>query len=178
MNSFKFAPYAALQKRMIEQPIRGAILLGVVFGAANLALSSFALVGIVLFVPRSEWGTSAADSLGGLSPIWLFFSAVIFAPLIETLLAQVIPIEAVRRMGGGRALCVFVGAILFGGGHYLNGGIVHGFMTFVGGVVLGFAYMEARTHGFLSAFVTTTTAHAFLNFMLLFVIARAFPHLL
>jgi membrane protease YdiL (CAAX protease family) len=178
MNTFKFAPYIALQKCMIEQPIRGAIIMGVVFGVANLALCCFALAGIALFVPRPEWGTSAASTLGGMSPIKMFFTAVIFVPLFETLLAQVIPIEAVRRMGGGRALCVLVSAILFGAGHYLNGGIVHGFMTFVGGIVLGFAYTVARSCGFLAAFVTTTTAHAFLNFMLLFVIARAFPHLM
>lgn len=125
-----------------------------------------------LFLPRSEWGTSAAVSVVQTSTVSLFFLAVLFIPIYETLLAQVLPIEIIRRIGGNRLICIALSALLFGGGHYVNGGLAHGVMTFVGGAVL---YTLVRSQGFWPAFVTASIAHAIHNFVLLFVVAPLFP---
>ncbi len=175
MYTFISSTYAALRRLIVVQPIRGAVLLGIIFAILNLALSSVTFAVLSLVLPRSEWGTSAAVSVVQTSPVTLFFLAVLFIPIYETLLAQVLPIEIIRRIGGNRLICIALSALLFGGGHYVNGGLVHGVMTFVGGAVLGFAYTLARSQGFWPAFVTASIAHGIHNFVLLFVVARLFP---
>ena len=66
---------------------------------------------------------------------------------------------------------------MFGVGHYLNGGLLHGLVTFSVGILLAILYMLLRGNGAASSFVGVATAHALNNAILLYVLATLFPSL-
>lgn len=174
MNKFVSMLFATLQRQVAVRPVRGAILLGFILAIGSLLLSGMTYAGLSLILPLSAWGDSAGKQIFGQSAWVIFFGGVLYAPLLETLIAQVLPIEIIRRVGGGSVACIVVSALLFSGGHYLNGGLAHGLTTLSGGLVFAFAYVFARPHGFWAAFISACTAHAVHNFFLLFVAIRLF----
>jgi hypothetical protein len=112
-----------------------------------------------------------------LSQITLFFVAVVFTPFFETIAGQVIPIEFARNFRANKLVCIILGGTVFGLGHYLNGGIIHGLSAFFGGTVFSFGYVMLRWAGIRPAFIVAATAHAVQNAALLFVIAPLFPEI-
>jgi len=154
------ARWRALRER---HPYRAALALGI--GLAPLGLVCTAIVGklFMVLMPPELWGNSAAPYLGQLSPARMILAAVVFAPLLETLLAQCLPIELARRLGAGPALCMLPSAFLFGLGHYLNGGPAHGATTLFGGLVFAGAYVALRAKGIGPAYMAAVTAHAVQN---------------
>jgi len=165
----------ALRTKVDDRPILGATIVGVVLAIVSVAISGLMLAGLSSFLLRSQWGPSAAANIGEPSPVLLFFIAVLYVPMLETFLGQVLPVEILRRVGGGGVACAVVSAILFGGGHYINGGLAHGLTTFCSGLVFAGGYCFSRPNGFLPAVVTASTTHAIHNFILLFVLVRIFP---
>ncbi|MBC3833299.1 CPBP family intramembrane metalloprotease [Undibacterium amnicola] len=174
MNKSASMLVATLRRQVTVRPIRGVILLGFILAVGSLLLSGMTYAGLSLILPLSAWGDSAGKQIFGQSDWVIFFVGVLYIPLLETLLAQVLPIEIIRRVGGGSVACIVVSALLFGGGHYLNGGLAHGLTTLSGGLVFAFAYVFARPHGFWAAFISACTAHIVHNFFLLFVAIRLF----
>jgi hypothetical protein len=86
--------------------------------------------------------------------------AVLIGPLLELFEGQVIPVELLRWVGASSRACIIVSALVFGGGHYLNGGLAHGASTFVSGLVFGYGYVLCRPFGWLPACLAAFTAHA------------------
>jgi len=154
------ARWRALRER---HPYRAALALGLALGPLGL-LCTFIVGKLFMFLaPPELWGNSAGAYLDRLSPGRMIFVAVVFAPLLETVLAQCLPIELARRLGAGPVLCLLPSAFLFGLGHYLNGGPAHGTTTFFGGLVLAGAYVLLRTRGIGPACMASATTHAVQN---------------
>jgi hypothetical protein len=146
-----------------RHPYRAALVLGICMAPLGLLLA-LSVVGILMaLVPPELLGKSAAAHLGQMRPGWIVIMTVVYAPLVETLLAQLLPIEIARRLGAGPLLCILPSAFLFGLGHFLNGGLAHGTTTFFGGLVLACAYVALRRAGSGPAFVAAATTHAFMN---------------
>lgn len=168
-------PIEHLRARVCARPVLGAINSGLWLAVLSLAVSLLALLFLSVVLPREDWGPSAASALGTLSPGLLFFVAVLWVPVFETLFGQVIPVEVAKRFGGSALVCIIISALVFGLGHYVNGGVTHGVASFSTGLVFAGSYLLARPSGMFPAFLAAFTTHAAHNFMLLFVVASLFP---
>ena len=169
--------FKGMMEIVSKRPILGAITLGAVVSIATLIAGLFMQYFLHLMLPESWWGISAATEAFNQPAAVVFFFAVVFAPLYETILAQLLPIEIVRRFAINRWGCVFISATVFGVGHYLNGGLLHGLVTFTVGILFAILYMLLRSNGAASSFVGVATAHALHNAILLYVLATLFPSL-
>lgn len=169
--------FTRMMEIVSKRPILGAIALG---AATACVTSVVAMLAIYLFqhiLPQRFWGQSAGADVFNQPAVAVFFDAVIFFPLFETIIGQVIPIEIVRRFGSNRGLWVFISALVFGGGHYLNGGPLHGLVAFSVGIVFASLYVVLRRNGPGSSFVGVATAHILHNAILLYILATIFPSL-
>ena len=176
MSAAARLPISTLRNRLGARPVCGAFAAGLVFAMFSLAVSGLTLLLLFLVLPAHHWGPSAAaGSIGTLSEAALLFIAVLFIPIVETLIGQALPMELVRRLGGGAVAGVIVSAAVFGGGHGLNGGVAHGISSLSAGLVFACSYLFPRPFGILPALVAAGTTHATHNFMLLFVVAKIFP---
>jgi len=127
-------------------------------------------------LPDSVRGESAAAHLGNMSAVWIFLAAVIFAPLWETLLGQVLAIELARHFGLGATACVLISASAFSLGHVASGaGLGHALGTFIGGLFFASCYTWVRIAGWRSSYVATATAHATSNFLLIYLVGALLP---
>ena len=167
---------AAIRARMAQRSKMGAVVLGLCAGSLNVCICvPLALLALSLF-KLEQLGGSAAESLEGAGMATLFWFAVVFAPLTETVLGQWLPIELMRRFGVRAQYCLLVSAALFSFGHVLNGaGILHASMTFIGGLLFAASYLVARNFGAGPAWLAAATAHACSNGLLLFVIDPLLP---
>ncbi|OYT92306.1 MAG: hypothetical protein CFE43_09495 [Burkholderiales bacterium PBB3] len=168
-------PIEHLRARVCERPVLGAISSGLWLAMLSLAVSVLTLLFLSLVLPREDWGASAGSGLGALSAGLLFFVAILWVPVFETLLGQVVPVEVANRFGGSALVCIIISAAVFGLGHYVNGGLAHGVASLSTGLVFAGSYLLARPSGIFPAFVAAFTTHAAHNFMLLFVVASFVP---
>ncbi len=174
LNQILF-PFGALRRRVDGNPVLGAALFGLLLGFVSSALSCAVLGTLTVFLPAAQWGPSAGAELSTRSEGVIIFYAIVIAPLLETLEGQVLPIELARRLRASSAICVLLSGIIFGVGHYINGGLAHGIATFFTGLVLGYGYVALRSRGFWPAYVASSTAHAMHNTLVIVVISRLFP---
>jgi len=166
---------ACWRARLERRPYRAAAALGACLGIVG-TLCTLCVIGVVLqFLPPEQWGHSAAAGLGRFGPAWIFLIAVVYAPVVETLLAQVLPMELAHRLGAPSSACVLLSGLVFACGHYLNGGLAHGMTTFFGGMILACAYVAMRWAGVGPAVLAAGTAHAVQNGTVLFVLAPLLP---
>lgn len=161
----KIVPLLLAHWRDLRQhrPFRAALVLGAVMGPLGVLVATLVGEIVMASLPPELWGNSAAAHLGEMHPARIVIMAILLAPLLETLLAQVLPIELGRRLGAGPVLCILPSAVLFGLGHYLNGGLVHGTTTLFSGLVFASAYVALRGRGARPAFVAAASAHAVQN---------------
>ena len=120
---------------------------------------------------RDGLGPSAARELLSAREPWLFIAAVLVTPAVETLIGQLAPIELLRRLKAPAALSLAFSALLFGFGHYHNGGFWHGLTSFAAGVVFAFAYLAFRPRSVPQAFACAWCCYASHNFLFLYLIA-------
>jgi hypothetical protein len=168
-------PFGALRRRVDSNPVFGAVLVGLLLGFMSVALSCAVLGTLTLLLPASQWGLSAGAELYTRPEGFIIFYAIVIAPLLETLEGQVLPIELARRLRASSAICVLLSGIVFGVGHYLNGGLAHGITAFFTGLILGYGYVALRSHGLWPAYVASSTAHAMHNTLAIVAISRLFP---
>jgi hypothetical protein len=169
--------FSCLRIRVEKRPYCGAALLGIFLGVFGVLFSLLFITVLLRFLPMEQWGKSAAAGLTNLSSSWIFLIAVVYAPIFETFLGQMIPIELARRFRAHQVVCVILSGIVFGCGHFLNGGLVHGISTFLLGMVFASGYVTMRWAGIGPAFIASSTAHAVQNGTLIFIIAPVFPGL-
>ncbi len=130
---------------------------------------------LVLSLGRERLGPNAAAEILNRPEPWLFFSAVLVIPAIETVVAQMVLIELMRWIRTPATLCVLISAAVFGFGHYVNGGLGHGVVSFVGGLVFSYGYIAQRANSFGDAFACAWCAHACHNFIVLYLVMPLFP---
>ncbi|QOY95642.1 CPBP family intramembrane metalloprotease [Massilia sp. UMI-21] len=161
----------SLQRR----PFVTAAALGACLGILS-SCCALLLLGVSLqLLPPEQWGDSAASSLRNLGRGTIFVLAVIYAPLIESFVGQLIPMEILRRFRAHPAVCVLLGGVVFGAGHSLTSGLVHGIASFAAGCVFACAYVAMRWAGISASFLAVSSAHAMHKLMLLFVFAPLVP---
>ena len=131
------------------------------------------MVGAVLYATLGSDGVgpSAAGALLSAREPWLFIAAILVVPTLETLVGQLAPIELLRRLKASAVLSVVGSALLFGLGHYLNGGLGHGITSFAAGLVFAIAYLSFRAQSASTAFACAWCCHASHNLLFLYVIA-------
>lgn len=167
---------AAWRERHLRRPMLGAVVVGLGAGVACALVLTVSMSLIFGLIPESMRGGSAAAHLANMSAGGIFFAAVIFAPLFETLLGQVLPIELAWRFGLGGTACLLISASTFSLGHVANGaGFGHALGTFIGGLVFASCYTWVRASGWRSSYVATATAHATSNFLLIYLVGALLP---
>lgn len=165
-----------IRARMASRPRLGAIYMGLCAGLLNLGICvPLAVLAQSIFAPE-QLGGSSATSLEGAGEAKLFWSAVVLARLVETVLGQWLPIEVLRRRGVRAAYCLLASAALFSALHVLGGaGMLQAATTFIGGLAFAGSYLMARNMGPDPGWLAAAAAHACSNGLLLFVIDPLFP---
>lgn len=91
----------------------------------------------------------------------LFFVAVFWAPVFETLVAQWVPVSLMRLLSKSTVAGVLSGAAVFSVGHMLNGGgWEQGIITAISGAVFSWAYVRGLVYGMPGAIALTAVVHA------------------
>jgi membrane protease YdiL (CAAX protease family) len=107
------------------------------------------------------------DYLIGQSLPDIFFTTVIFAPIIETLIFQFLIIESVLylfkklKISNSLFVSVAISGIFFGISHSYN--IYYVLVTILLGFLLGFFYLIAKNHKYMNAFLTVCIVHSCSN---------------
>ena len=154
-----------------KQPYRFAFLVGVGIGLVSTVLGALIANLLQALLPPEISGPSAAAYLADFGPWSLLLIGVFLIPFGETFFAQLLPLELGKLIGFNDAACIALGAIAFGAGHYLNGGLAHGVCSAIAGGLFATGYMAMRPCGYFPAFWASFVAHALNNFLFLFVIA-------
>lgn len=137
------------------------------FIAALLALLSFLLFSLI---GRATMGTLAGTEVFAGGWIVSFFAAVIWAPLWETLIGQLVPISLLTWFGARTFIAVLGSAALLSAGHLVSGGgIGQGAVTFVGGLLFASLFAANARAAIGRATLFTATAHATNNALLILV---------
>lgn len=156
--------------RLPRHPVARGLSLSLV----SVLLASIAAGLLFLTFPEDVLGGAAAQGLIGKPGWYIFLSAVVLAPLFETIVGQLLPIELARRVGASDQMCIFISATLFGLGHFYSGGIASAVATFIGGGVFAYAYVSVRERGVGASYMAAVSAHAGHNALLLHVVVPLF----
>jgi hypothetical protein len=167
----RFVPLSKVEKR----PYRYAAFVGSSIGVMSAVLGTLAIALIVAILPREMLGQSAAAGLSKVGTAGLFLLAVLLIPFWETFIGQLLPIEVARGLGLSEKSCIAVGAVIFAGGHYLNGGLAHGLCAAIGGALFSTGYVSMRSWGYFPAFFASYFAHVTNNFVVLYAVPLIFP---
>lgn len=169
-------PFPALRERIARQPRRMALLIGLSFGTASATLLSLILLVPMQFIDRMEAGPTTASFLLDHGFWYMLFASVVFGPLWETVIGQVLPLEVCRRLRLDIRYSVLASAVSFALLHALAGaGWVQTFMTLIAGGLMAGAYMAVRGAAFSAAYLAAATTHAVSNGVLLFLVAPFSP---
>jgi len=160
-----------------NRPYRFAALVGACIGIVSTVLGVIAISLMLVLLPKEILGQSAAAFLSSFGTLGVLFLGVFFIPFLETFIAQLLPLELAKMIGFDDKACVAIGAITFGVGHYLNGGLAHGLCTAMAGALFTAGYMTMRPWGYFPAFWASYVAHALNNLLLLYAVPFVFPSL-
>jgi len=140
----------------------------VAFGAFTAALLSLLSGLLFALLGRANMGALAGASVFERSWIMTFFAAVIWAPLWETFIGQLVPISLLTRFGASTSIAVLGSAALFSIGHVASGGSIwQGVVTFGGGLLFASLFAANARSGLGRASLFTSTAHATNNALLM-----------
>lgn len=152
-------------------------ILGAIGWAVLTCILCFAILAAAkALLPPQYWGahTGLARFQREMSLPLLLFWVVIYSPILETFLGQLLPLEILRRFGVGQPLSILIGAILWGIVHYLSGGLLHAIVALGSGAMFSFTYLRYREPGVAPAYATTALARAVNNSLLLIAVAYGF----
>jgi len=149
--------------------LRQSAFRGAAWGVLGCAGGVFAALLVTAILPPELRGKSAAEAIlqGRVSAGVAVFLACVFAPLWETFIGQLLPLEILRKLKVRPVLAIALAALLFGFGHVLNGGLAHGLVATVAGTILALLYTRERAAGVLCAFTAAAVAHAVNNGIML-----------
>jgi hypothetical protein len=99
------------------------------------------------------------------------FAAIFWAPLWETIVGQMLPVELLRRFKAPHILILVACGAVFGIGHYFSNGLIHALRSVIAGILLGELYCRYRKHSVGSSYLAVVIAHAFNNLCVVTIIA-------
>ena len=105
---------------------------------------------------------TAYDWLLDYSVAELVLIAVVFGPIVETIVAQWLPIAAGRRLFRSEAHAVLLSGWIFGWLHFTQGAMLV-LIMFTTGLVLAWTFVVWRERGLWPALLMTIAVHALLN---------------
>ncbi len=152
-------------------------ILGAIGWAVLTCILCFAILSAAkALLPPQYWGahTGLARFQREMSLPLLLFWVVIYSPILETFLGQLLPLEILRRFGVKQPLSIFIGSILWGIVHYLSGGLLHAIVALGSGAMFSLVYLRYREPGVAPAYATTALARAVNNSLLLIAVAYGF----
>ena len=120
-----------------------------------VSLLSAALLTVII-----EVDDSGLDDLGIGE---LFLVVVLIAPVVETMLAQALPIFVVRKFGGSFRVQIIISTVLFAACHFHEGVVAGISAGVIGGFYFGFTYAHWREKSRWTSFWVTATSHAIHN---------------
>jgi len=131
-----------------------------------MALESAFLAMMMIIVLNMVSGSEGNESS---SPMWwIVFSALVLAPLSETILCQVIPVGIIRKLRGGFWAQVMFSNMIFAILHFWILGFIPGMTAgLIGGFYFGFTYVHWRRKGIGPAYWSTALVHFLYNFVIL-----------
>lgn len=109
-----------------------------------------------------EDARTAYDWLAQYSAMELVLLAIVLGPIIETALAQWLPIALGRRLFESDTYAVLLSAWIFGWLHFNQGALLV-LIMFTTGLVLAWTFVVWRERGLWQAFLMTFAVHALLN---------------
>ena len=150
-------------------PVLQLALAGLGWGLLTCMLCFAILFLTKWLLPPEYWGahTGLAKFKREMSLPLLVFWVVIYSPILETFLGQLLPLEILKRLGAGRQLSIFLGAILWGIVHFISGGLLHAIVALGSGAMFSFVYLRYREPGVAAAYTTTAFARACNNIAIL-----------
>ena len=150
-------------------PVWHQALAGLGWGLLTCALCFAILAVTKALLPPQYWGASIglARFKREMSLPLLVFWVVIYSPILETFLGQLLPLEILKRVGAGRRLSIVLGAIFWGVVHYLSGGLLHAIVALGSGAMFSFVYLRYREPGVAVAYATPTFSRACNNIAIL-----------
>lgn len=152
-------------------------ILGAMGWAVLTCIICFAILAAAkALLPPQYWGahTGLARFQREMSLPLLLFWVVIYSPILETFLGQLLPLEILRRFRVSQPVSIFIGAILWGIVHYLSGGLLHAIVALGSGAMFSLVYLRYREPGVAPAYTTTALARAVNNSLLLIAVAYGF----
>jgi|GEM_PF-4885889 len=94
---------------------------------------------------------------------WAFYTGIFIAPVIETLIAQTLPILACQRLKFSTTATTLTSASVFSLLHLPVLGFLPG--AFIIGIIFAIVFLASqKKHGKNSAYLTTATVHSLHNF--------------
>lgn len=144
------------------------IAVAALWGAANFCLGLLSAYLLHQLLPPPPNHMAAAGRILS-SPNWfsIAFAALLWAPVFETIIGQLIPIELLRRFNASHAVILITCGVIFGAGHYVSNGLIHGLRTVVSGVLLAELYCRYRKHSMGRSYLAVVLAHSFTNLWVL-----------
>ena len=146
----------------------GGVFRSAAFGALTAAL--LVLLSSLLFAVMGRDNVGKLAGAGVFERGWIAacFAAVIWAPMFETLIGQLVPIGLLTWFGVRSAIAVLSSAAVFSAGHVVSGGgIAQGVVTFGAGLLFATVFAANAGSGLGRASLFTATAHATNNALLI-----------
>ena len=132
--------------------------------------SEFTVNGSVACSPALAANKRTADRQGLSCGRWFLDSiliavlaAVLIAPVVETILAQALPIFVVRKFGGSFRVQIIISTVIFAVCHFSESAAVGISAGVIGGFYFAFTYAHWREKSRWASFWVTATSHAIHN---------------
>ncbi|CAM2753139.1 type II CAAX prenyl endopeptidase Rce1 family protein [Janthinobacterium lividum] len=150
-------------------PVLQLALAGLGWGLLTCMLCFAILFLTKWLLPPEYWGahTGLSKFKREMSLPLLVFWVVIYSPILETFLGQLLPLEILRRQGASRQLSIFIATILWAIVHFISGGLLHAIVALGSGSMFSFVYLRYRGPSVAVAYATTTFARACNNIAIL-----------
>lgn len=150
----KMAPWPFCLRISVESSIVSFV------AALFLILSAYSLG----FLDMNQGEEFLLDGTAGDYYIGLFFSMVLFAPIIETLFLQSLPVFFMRLLSLPEKWQIILTTLVFALPHFLLLGIIPGLAAgLVGGAYHAFTYIHWRKKSWWTAFWVTSVSHGINN---------------
>ena len=159
-----------IDQNTLLTPSRSLIKLSITVGLITCAISMFLIwIFVTLFGAGSFGSIAGAELFKSESIFFIGVMTLCWAPLFESVLGQVIPVELVRTVSTSKIPCITVSAFIFSIGHFSGGaGWGQSFLTFLVGLPLAALYVRFRPQGIVRSFTASAIAHATHNASILF----------
>lgn len=142
--------------------------LGVWSFCLRMAFESFLIAMLVCTVANLLFDHKGDGSENGdfLSTYGLV-SALLLAPIFETVFCQLIPVAVARKLRAGMLIQVVVSMFVFAYMHFKVLGIVSGLSAgLVGGFYFSYTYVRWRERNLKTAYWSTVAVHSMYNFFI------------